>query len=119
MVGAEPLERRRLTANAGCDLVFPARQHETDGSQAPGQFLRGIDSRDRVRMQPRRARRGRDEHHDRPYKAVKHATSQGKTDAVTLTRAVRPVSGGRDCWRLRLRRVRDKSVTPPSRLEQR
>jgi hypothetical protein len=61
------LERRRLTADAGCDLVFPARQHETDGSQAPGQFLGGIDSRDRVRMQPRRARRGRHEHHDGPY----------------------------------------------------
>ena len=72
MVGTEPLERRRLTADAVRALVFAARQHETDGSQAPGQFLRGIDSRDRMRMQPRRARRGRHEHHDRPHKAVKH-----------------------------------------------
>jgi len=72
MVGAESLERRRLTVDAGRALVFPAREHETHGAQAPGQFLRGINSRDRMRMQPRRARRGRHEHHDRPHKAVKH-----------------------------------------------
>jgi hypothetical protein len=74
----EPLERRRRTADAGCDLVFPAPEHETDGSQAPGQFLRGIDSWDRMRMQPRSARRGRHEHHDGPYKAVKHTRNRAR-----------------------------------------
>jgi len=78
MVGAEPSERRRLTAGAGCALVFAARQHETDGSQAPGQFLSGIDSRDRMRMQPRRARRGRHEHYDGPDKAVKHTPDRAR-----------------------------------------
>ena len=78
MVGAEPSERRRLTADARCDLVFPARQHETDGAQAPGQFLRGINCRDRMRMQPRRARRGGHEHHDGPDKAVKHTLNRAR-----------------------------------------
>jgi hypothetical protein len=70
--GRARLESRRLTADAIGALVFPARDHEADGSQAPGQFLRGINSRNQVRMEPRSACRGRHEHHDGSYKAVKH-----------------------------------------------
>jgi hypothetical protein len=55
--------------------VFPARHHETNGSQATRHFLSGINRRERMRMKPRGARRGRDEHDDGPYEAVKHAGS--------------------------------------------
>jgi len=72
------LERRRLTADAIGALVFPSRDHEADRPQAPGQFLRGIHSRDQMRMQPRSARRGRHEHHDGADKAVKHAGNRAK-----------------------------------------
>ena len=88
-----PLERRRLTVDAGRALVFAARQHETHGAQAPGQFLRGIDSRNRMRMQPRRTRRGRHEHHDRPHKAVKHTRIQGKTNALAQPRQLADFCG--------------------------
>jgi hypothetical protein len=73
---ARLLERRRLTVEAVCALVLTSRQHETNGAEATSQFLRGVDRLNRMRMKPRGARGGRHEHHDRPYKAVKHTLSQ-------------------------------------------
>jgi hypothetical protein len=58
--------------------VFPSRQHETDGPQATGEFLSGINRRDRMRMKPRGARCGRHEHDDSPHEAVKHAVSEAR-----------------------------------------
>jgi hypothetical protein len=67
------LERGRLTVEVARALVFPTRHHEADGAQAAGQFLSGINRRNRMGMKPRGARGGRHEHDDGPYEAVKHA----------------------------------------------
>ena len=43
-------------------------------------------------MQPRRARRGRHEHHDGAYKAVKHTPIRARADALPRTFDNWPIS---------------------------
>ena len=85
--------------------MFPAADDEPHRSKAPGQFLRGVDGRDHMRMQPRSARRGRHEHHDRPDKSVKHACSQGKADADAPACDERPISAHSGDGSLQVRAV--------------
>ena len=77
--------------------MFPTRHHETNGSQATGQFLSGINRRERMRMKPRGARCGRHEHDDGPYEAVKHAPTEARRMPLCNRRLMADFSGFAGC----------------------